>query len=143
MKSVLFLIVIITSFIIISCSSTKTLEKKEVTNYITTPSGLKYYDIKEGTGMTPRMGQKVYVHWIGTLENGTVFENSYEQKKPIEITLGETDLIKGMQEGLLTMKVGGKRKLIIPPDLAWGDRSFNKIPANATLIFEIELLKAE
>lgn len=143
MKPVLFLVVIIISFIIISCSSTKTVPKEEGPAYITTPSGLKYFDIKEGTGLTPRLGQKVIVHYIGSLENGTIFENSYEQKKPIEITLGETDIIKGWQEGLLTMKAGGKRRLIVPPELGYGSRSIGKIPANATLIFEIELLKAE
>jgi FKBP-type peptidyl-prolyl cis-trans isomerase len=109
-------------------------------NEITTESGLKYVDLKVGDGATPTMGQRVRVHYIGKLANGTEFENSYKLGPPTEFNLGP-GLIKGWNETLQTMKVGGKRRITLPPDLAYGAAgSPPKIPANSTLTFEIELL---
>jgi peptidylprolyl isomerase len=108
-------------------------------NEITTASGMKYVDLKVGDGATPRMGQRVRVHYIGKLENGKEFENSYNQGPPAEFTVG-SGLIKGWNEALQTMKVGGKRRITLPPDLAYGPTGSGKIPPNATLTFEIELL---
>jgi peptidylprolyl isomerase len=106
---------------------------------ITTPSGLKMQDLRVGDGPSPKMGQTVTVHYIGRLENGTEFNNSYSGGKPIDFKLGE--VIEGWNEGLQTMKLGGKRKLIIPSNLAYGPRGRPPaIPPNANLTFEIELL---
>jgi peptidylprolyl isomerase len=106
---------------------------------VTTPSGLKIQDLRVGDGPTPQMGQTVTVHYIGRLESGKEFNNSYTGGQPIDFRLGE--VIPGWNEGLSTMKVGGKRKLFIPSDLAYGPRGRPPtIPPNSNLIFEIELL---
>ena len=106
---------------------------------ITTASGLKYQDLKVGDGATPTMGQTVTVHYIGRLENGKEFNNSYTLGKPIDFKLGQ--VIEGWNEGLQTMKVGGKRRLWIPSKLAYGPAGrLPNIPPNSNLDFEIELL---
>jgi len=110
-------------------------------NEITTDSGLKYQDLRVGDGPSPQMGQTVTVHYIGRLENGKEFNNSHTMGtgKPIEFKLGR--VIPGWNEGLQTMKVGGKRKLWIPSKLAYGPTGNPpNIPPNANLEFEIELL---
>jgi hypothetical protein len=106
---------------------------------ITTASGLRIQDLKVGDGPSPKMGQTVSVNYIGWLENGTEFNNSYKGGKPIDFKLG--GVIPGWNEGLQTMKVGGKRKLFIPSNLAYGPMGRPPaIPPNSNLIFEIELL---
>lgn len=115
--------------------------KLEETNYeTTTESGLKIHDITVGTGDSPKLGQEVTVHYVGWLENGTVFNNSRKMGagKPMPFVLG--GVIPGWNEGLATMKVGGKRKLWIPSKLAYAASSRPGIPPNSNLIFEIELL---
>ena len=110
-------------------------------NVITTPSGLKYVELKEGTGATPQPGQTVEVHYVGTLEDGTKFDSSRDRGQPFKFKIGIGQVIKGWDEGLSTMKVGGRRKLIIPPDLGYGTRGAgNVIPPNSTLLFDVELL---
>ncbi len=109
---------------------------------VTTPSGLKYKEIQEGTGATPQQGQTVVVHYTGTLENGTKFDSSRDRNSPFSFKLGVGQVIKGWDEGLSTMKVGGRRQLIIPPELGYGPRGAGGvIPPNATLIFDVELLR--
>jgi peptidylprolyl isomerase len=106
-----------------------------------TPSGLKYIDEVVGTGASPTPGQMVTVNYVGTLENGSKFDSSFDRNQPFKFPIGQGRVIKGWDEGVMTMKVGGKRKLIVPPELGYGSRSMGpKIPANSTLIFEVELL---
>ncbi|MEH1812032.1 MAG: FKBP-type peptidyl-prolyl cis-trans isomerase [Nostoc sp.] len=110
-------------------------------NAVTTPSGLKYVELKEGTGATPKPGQTVEVHYVGTLENGTKFDSSRDRGQPFSFKIGAGQVIKGWDEGLSTMKVGGLRQLIIPSELGYGARGAGGvIPPNATLVFEVELL---
>lgn len=107
----------------------------------TTESGLQYTDLVEGTGATPNIGDKVVVHYTGTLENGTKFDSSRDRNRPFEFQLGVGQVIKGWDEGVATMKVGGRRQLIIPPELGYGARGIGPIPPNSTLIFDVELLR--
>lgn len=106
-----------------------------------TNSGLKYEDLVEGTGASPQPGQTVVVHYTGTLENGQKFDSSLDRGKPFEFAIGVGRVIKGWDEGVMSMKIGGKRKLIIPPSLGYGSRDLGVIPPNSTLIFEVELLE--
>lgn len=107
----------------------------------TTASGLKYVDLQEGIGAQPKTGQTVVVHYTGWLTTGVQFESSVGQT-PLSFRLGTGQVIKGWDEGLATMKIGGKRKLIIPPELGYGSKADGPIPGNATLIFDVELLNA-
>ena len=108
---------------------------------ITTASGLKYQDLLEGKGPSPKPGSHVMVHYTGWLTNGTKFDSSLDRNQPFAFTLGRGEVIKGWDEGVATMRVGGKRKLTIPPGLGYGSRGAGGvIPPNATLIFEVELL---
>ncbi len=108
---------------------------------VTTPSGLKYIDLVEGTGPSPAAGDNCQVHYTGWLENGTKFDSSVDRGQPFEFPIGQGRVIKGWDEGVSTMKVGGKRKLTIPASLGYGDRGAGGvIPPGATLIFEVELL---
>jgi peptidylprolyl isomerase len=111
-------------------------------NQVTTASGLKYVELVEGTGATPVKGQTVSVHYTGTLENGDKFDSSRDRNQPFDFQIGQGQVIKGWDEGLSTMKVGGRRKLIIPAELGYGKRGAGGvIPPDATLIFDVELLK--
>jgi peptidylprolyl isomerase len=108
---------------------------------VVTASGLKYVDLVKGHGATPRPGQMVVVHWKGSVENGQELDNTYQLGTPSTFKLGPS-VIKGWEEGLMTMKVGGKRRLIIPAELGYGSAGNPpKIPPDATLIFEVELLE--
>ena len=106
-----------------------------------TPSGLEYVTLKEGSGATALSGQTIRMHYVGTLEDGSKFDSSRDRGKPFEVAIGTGQVIRGWDEGVPGMKVGEVRKLTIPGPLAYGARSPSpKIPANATLIFEVELL---
>ena len=115
-------------------------QEKKDEKVITTKSGLKYVELKEGTGDEAKAGQTVEVHYTGWLKDGKKFDSSKDRGKPFEFSLGAGQVIKGWDEGVAGMKVGGKRKLIIPPDLAYGKRGRGLIPADAELTFEVELL---
>ena len=107
---------------------------------VTTPSGLKYVDLKVGDGPSPRTGQTVVVHYTGTLEDGTFFDGT-EGKPPANFRIGVGEVIKGWDEGLMTMKVGGKRRFTIPSELGYGAPGRPpKIPPNSTLLFDVELV---
>ena len=111
-------------------------------NTITTDSGLEYIDLVEGTGATPQRGKRVVVHYTGTLKDGTKFDSSRDRNQPFTFTIGVGQVIKGWDEGVGTMKVGGRRKLTIPPELGYGAQGAGGvIPPNATLIFDVELLR--
>jgi FKBP-type peptidyl-prolyl cis-trans isomerase len=119
-----------------------TMTAADDTNLVTTKSGLQYKEIKVGTGATPTQGQTVTVHYTGTLEDGSKFDSSRDRNSPFSFKLGVGQVIKGWDEGLSTMKVGGRRQLIIPPELGYGARGAGGvIPPNAVLIFDVELLK--
>ncbi len=109
---------------------------------VTTPSGLKYEDITVGTGAQPQRGQTVTVHYTGTLTNGTKFDSSRDANKPFSFLFGTGQVIKGWDEGVVTMKIGGQRRLTIPASLGYGaSGAGGVIPPNATLIFDVELLE--
>lgn len=112
-----------------------------MSNTVSTPSGLEYVDQVVGNGASPQKGQTVVVHYTGWLTNGTKFDSSVDRGRPFEFTLGVGQVIKGWDEGVATMKIGGKRKLTIPPDLGYGSRGAGGlIPPGATLVFDVELL---
>jgi FKBP-type peptidyl-prolyl cis-trans isomerase FkpA len=109
--------------------------------FVTNPSGLKYLDLEAGSGAVAVPGQTASVHYTGWLSTGQKFDSSLDRREPFEFTLGAGQVIKGWDEGVAGMKVGGKRKLMIPPALGYGARGAGGvIPPNAELIFEVELL---
>lgn len=108
---------------------------------VTTASGLQYQDIEIGTGQEVQTGDTVTVHYNGYLEDGSKFDSSVDRGQPFSFTVGTGNVIAGWDEGLVGMKVGGVRKLIIPPELGYGENGVaGAIPGNATLIFEVELI---
>ncbi len=107
---------------------------------VQTASGLQYLDQVVGTGPRPQTGQTLVVHYTGYLDDGTVFDSSVQRNEPIEFALGVGAVIPGWDEGLATMNVGGKRRLVIPPELAYGAQGQGPIPPNAWLTFDVELL---
>ena len=106
----------------------------------TTPSGLQYRDDAVGDGAEARAGQTVSVHYTGTLTDGTKFDSSRDRGQPLQFGLGSGQVIKGWDEGVAGMKVGGRRRLVIPPDLGYGSRGVGPIPPNSTLVFDVELM---
>lgn len=110
-------------------------------NVVKTASGLEYVDLVEGKGASPKKGQTVVVHYTGWLTDGKKFDSSVDRNEPFQFQIGVGQVIPGWDEGVSTMKVGGKRKLTIPPELGYGKRGAGGvIPPNATLVFEVELL---
>jgi len=101
---------------------------------------LKIEDLKVGTGAAVKSGDTITVNYVGRLQNGKVFDSSYTRHQPFTTVIGTGQVIKGWDEGLIGMKVGGKRRLTIPPDLGYGEQAAGTIPPNSTLIFDIELL---
>ena len=109
-----------------------------------TASGLEYIELEEGTGAQAEAGKTVSVHYTGKLQDGKVFDSSIARGVPIEFPLGAGRVIKGWDEGIAMMKVGGKAQLVIPPDLAYGERGAGEvIPPNSTLVFDVELVEVK
>ncbi len=122
--------------------SPEALDATNETGLVTTQSGLKYQDGKVGGGLAAQKGHILVVHYIGWLADGKKIDSSRDRNVPFEFKLGAGMVIKGWEEGLAGMRVGGKRKLTIPSKLAYGERGAGgSIPPNATLVFEVELLK--
>lgn len=138
LKKVVFLagfVMLFPTLLLISC------KKESSMAIVTTPSGLAYQDVKVGTGPEAKAGQTVVVHYTGWLTNGQKFDSSKDRNEPFEFHLGAGEVIKGWDEGVQGMKVGGFRKLTIPPNLGYGAQGAGGvIPPNATLLFDVELL---
>lgn len=107
------------------------------------PNGLIIEDIKVGEGVEVKSGDTVVIHYTGTLQNGEKFDSSVDRGQPFTTKIGVGDVIKGWDEGVMGMKVGGKRKLTIPPDLGYGSQQVGPIPPNSTLVFDLELLEVK
>jgi len=113
------------------------------TQLTTTKSGLQYKDLKDGSGAEAKAGQDVTVHYTGWLPDGTKFDSSKDRNDPFVFKLGAGRVIRGWDEGVAGMKIGGIRKLVIPPALGYGSRGVDVIPPNSTLVFDVELLKVK
>lgn len=119
----------------------KTTPETITTEDVKIPDNLKIEDTLEGTGSAVKTGDTVSIHYAGTLEDGTPFDNSYDRGEPFETPIGAGQVIKGWDLGVVGMKVGGKRRLTIPPELGYGEQGSGAIPPNATLIFDVELIE--
>ena len=136
----LIVAVIIGSVLLIIKNQTQT-QPPVVTETPKTMSQLKIEDLKIGTGPEVKSGDTISINYLGTLENGKKFDSSYDRGQPFETQIGVGQVIKGWDQGVVGMKVGGKRRLTIPPELGYGSQEIpNVIPANSTLIFEVELV---
>lgn len=124
-----------------ACDRPATAAKKKSDRAVVTASGLQYEDLVVGKGAPAEAGDLVEVHYTGWLTDGKEFDSSRRRNEPLQFRLGEPGIIEGWQQGVAGMKVGGKRKLWIPPDLAYGKTGKGPIPPNAELVFEIELLR--
>jgi len=130
-----------TNGIIKNATPSITGEPINMDDFQTTQDGLKIKDEVVGSGAEAKSGDTVTVNYLGTLENGTKFDSSYDRNQPFTTQIGVGQVIKGWDEGIVGMKVGGKRKLIIPASLGYGEQGAgNSIPPNSTLVFEVELL---
>lgn len=109
-------------FLLLSCRTARVKDQQEI--WITTPSGLQYREIYVGQGKTPEPRQKVTINFIMKLEDGTVIEDTYKSGIPMTFVLGNKDAIEGLEEGVSNMRVGGKRELIVPPELGFGTHSY-------------------
>jgi FKBP-type peptidyl-prolyl cis-trans isomerase len=138
----LLAIALCTALIVVGCSSPRSYPGEETDKSpTTTASGLKFIDMVEGTGETPASGSIVVVHYTGYLADGKPFDSSVDRDEPFRFPLGMGHVIRGWDEGVATMKVGGKRKLIIPSHLGYGERGVpGVIPPNAELVFDVELI---
>ncbi|MCX6736715.1 MAG: FKBP-type peptidyl-prolyl cis-trans isomerase [Candidatus Parcubacteria bacterium] len=123
----------------ISKEVTKEVVKEEVP--VVKKVDLQITDLRAGTGEAVKAGDRISVNYLGTFENGQKFDSSYDRNAPFQFNLGKGEVIAGWDQGLVDMKVGGKRKLVIPPELGYGSTTRGSIPANSVLIFEVELLE--
>ncbi len=129
---------------VLLCSLGTVVQAADEGKVVTTESGLQYVDVVPGDGQEAKSGDDVVVHYTGTLTDGTKFDSSKDRNDPFSFPLGAGQVIKGWDEGVAGMKVGGTRQLIIPPDLGYGARGAGGvIPPNATLNFDVELLEVK
>lgn len=133
-------------FIFVACSSTEKTTKVE--NYQYTENGIKYLDLKPGNGRTAKIGEKVTIYTKVMTQDSTVLEDTFKNHTPVSFVLYDINndklqVIKGLAEGIISMKEGGRRMLWIPPEMGFGSRSQHSVPADATLIVLVELLKVE
>jgi len=152
MKKLSFILSLAVLILFASCDNQKNLtqEQKDLKKFLKenkmknvepTASGLIYKVVEEGTGQQAKAGDIVKVHYTGKLLNGKKFDSSYDRNQPFEFSLGAGQVIKGWDEGIALMKVGGKATLVIPSNLGYGDREIpGVIPANSTLVFDVELV---
>lgn len=143
MKIIFGLFLFAFSFILIDCSSSSTSQKDGEYDTITLPSGLKYQDIRIGTGKIAEFGKKVTINYTWKTEDGTIVEDTYKSGQPFNFTIGAENILQGMNEGIVNMKEGGKRRLFIPSELGYGNRNVRNIPSNSNLIIDVELLKVQ
>lgn len=138
---IIFLLAMYTLLVPQNNSSNDTIELSEEAN-MANQGKLIIEDIEEGTGeAVVEAGDDIVVHYHGTLTDGTVFDSSVDRGEPFQTQIGVGQVIPGWDEGILGMKVGGKRKLTIPPNMAYGEQGAGSIPPNSTLIFEVELIE--
>lgn len=131
-------------FVIDSAVAQSPAEPAEGQQLVTTPSGLQYVDLVIGNGREARAGDMATIHYSGWLKDGTKFDSSRDQGEPYSFPIGAPMVIQGLNEGVSSMRQGGKRKLIIPPHLGYGSHGVKDIiPPNATLTFEVELLELQ
>ncbi len=145
-KFILFLLLGVTIFSIIGYfllnrNVVQSTDMKKQDKNTSASTDLKIEDIKIGTGDEVESGDSVVMHYTGTLTDGTKFDSSYDRNEPFETVIGVGQVIEGWDKGVVGMKVMGKRKLTIPPEMAYGDQAVGPIPANSTLVFEVELLE--
>ncbi len=127
-------------FLLCGCSI---IDQLRTITYHETASGLKYSILKTGNGAIPSDGDIVSIHYIAKLEDGTIIDDTYERDAPLTFHLGKGHVIRGWEEGLMLMSQGGKAEFVVPPHLAYGEKGFDKIPPNSTVIFKIELLEVK
>lgn len=143
MKRMMKLMLTVTLAVLLAAPACAEQNAAKGAKVVTTASGLKYVDQVIGKGTSPAKGKQVTVHYTGTLENGKKFDSSVDRKEPFKFIIGVGQVIRGWDEGVMSMKVGGKRKLIIPAKLGYGSAGAGGvIPPNATLLFDVELLDA-
>ncbi len=141
------LIIAITTLLVASCGSTKNQTTTKIENKVelnktyTTDSGLQYEYTKLGEGRKPQAGDKVHVHYIGKLTDGTKFDSSRDRGQPFAFTLGRGQVIAGWDEGIALLGEGDQATLTVPPALGYGSQDLGIIPPNSTLIFEVELIE--
>ncbi len=138
--ALLILVALVIGFFIFGNNKPKTETMAPSTNSQSQATKLKIEDIQVGTGKEVVSGDNIVIHYNGTLTDGTKFDSSYDRGEPFETQIGVGQVIQGWDEGVVGMKVGGKRKLTIPPEMGYGNRATGPIPANSTLIFEVELI---
>ena len=153
-----FFIILIIALSLLACQKEEKVQKKEAAgteaaqakeikipqDVVTSASGLQYVVVKEGNGEQPQKGQEVAVHYTGLLMSGKKFDSSYDRNEPIVFHVGMGEMIPGFDEGIATMKTGEKRRLFLPPALAYGEGGIpGVIPPNATLVFDVELVSVK
>ena len=141
MKQMLLKVVMTLAAVGVSMAAYADSDATEDSGYHMTESGLKIFDQALGSGAIAKSGHLVTVHYVGALEDGKQFDSSRARGQPFTFRLGAGQVIQGWEEGVQGMKVGGKRKLVIPSYLGYGERGIGPIPGNATLVFEVELIK--